>query len=130
MADAPQIPDEAETRARNAPQRSAPLTLMLRRDAGWLRAAAAVGQREPTALGPLATSVRDQLIASGASFLSDLVAGMAASPPAITPSELEDALWELVGGTPLSPNVSIELGGGGRASVAPAITTSAWSLFR
>jgi ATP-dependent Lhr-like helicase len=78
---------------RNAPSRSAPLALMLRRDAGWLRAAAAVGQTaEPPALGPLARRIHDHLAAHGASFLGDLVTAMDVPPDAV-----EDALWELVG---------------------------------
>ena len=77
---------------RNAPSRSAPLTLLLRRDATWLRAAAAITTGEPCAVGPLATRVRDHLQTYGASFLSDLVAAMETAPDAV-----EDALWELVG---------------------------------
>jgi hypothetical protein len=77
---------------RSAPSRSAPLTLMLRRDASWLRAAAAVTQGEPPALGPQAIRVRDHLANAGASFLADLVATID-----MLPEEIEDALWELVG---------------------------------
>jgi ATP-dependent Lhr-like helicase len=79
---------------RNAPTRSAPLALVLRRDVGWLRAAAAVGRVpvDAATLGSLATRVRDHLAAHGASFLADLVAAMDVSPDAV-----EDALWELVG---------------------------------
>ncbi|HEY5952132.1 MAG TPA: helicase-related protein, partial [Kofleriaceae bacterium] len=77
---------------RNAPSRSAPLALLLRRDATWLRAAAAVTAGEPAALSPLATRIRDHLQTYGASFLSDLVAGVDTGPDAV-----EDALWELVG---------------------------------
>jgi len=77
---------------RNAPSRSAPLALLLRRDAGWLRAAAAINSTEAPILGPVATRLRDHLATVGASFLTDLVAAIDASPDAI-----EDALWELVG---------------------------------
>jgi hypothetical protein len=77
---------------RSAPSRSAPLTLMLRRDASWLRAAAAVSQSEPPVLGPQALRVRDHLATAGASFLADLVAAID-----LPPDEIEDALWELVG---------------------------------
>ena len=77
---------------RSAPSRSAPLALILRRDASWLRAAAAVGQGDPTALGPEATRVREHLATAGASFLADLVATID-----LAPDEIEDALWELVG---------------------------------
>jgi ATP-dependent Lhr-like helicase len=65
---------------------------MLRRDASWLRAAAAVSQGEPPALGPQALSIRDHLATAGASFLADLVATID-----LPPDEIEDALWELVG---------------------------------
>jgi ATP-dependent Lhr-like helicase len=78
--------------ARCAPSRSAPLALMLRRDASWLRAAAAVCQGEPAALGPQAARVREHLATAGASFLADLV-----STIDLPPDEIEDALWELVG---------------------------------
>ncbi len=80
-------------RARTAPSRSAPLALMLRRDAGWLRAAAAVGQQaESPVLGSLATRVRDVLATQGASFLADLVHALD-----LPPGDVEEALWELVG---------------------------------
>ncbi|MEO8840447.1 MAG: DEAD/DEAH box helicase [Kofleriaceae bacterium] len=75
---------------RNAPSRSAPLALMLRRDVGWLRANSAAA--EPAGLTPLATAVKDHLAARGASFLSDLVIGVDAEA-----DQIEDALWELVG---------------------------------
>ncbi len=77
---------------RTAPSRSAPLALMMRRDAGWLRAAAAISQTEQPTLGPLAERVREVLATQGASFLSDLVTGMD-----MAPADIEDALWELVG---------------------------------
>jgi ATP-dependent Lhr-like helicase len=77
---------------RCAPSRSAPLALILRRDAPWLRAAAAVGQTEPASLSPQASRVRDHLATAGASFLADLVATID-----LAPDEIEDALWELVG---------------------------------
>ncbi|HUJ60478.1 MAG TPA: DEAD/DEAH box helicase [Kofleriaceae bacterium] len=83
----------AQRAPRNAPSRSAPLALMLRRDAGWLRAAAAIAKlAEPPAPSPVAAQVRDHLARAGASFLADLVTGLDAAPDAI-----EDALWELVG---------------------------------
>ena len=77
---------------RTAPGRSAPLALMLRADAMWLRAAASVTQGEPAPLSSLATEVRDALAAHGASFLGDL-----AHFVELPPNEIEDALWELVG---------------------------------
>jgi ATP-dependent Lhr-like helicase len=78
--------------SRTAPSRSTPLALMLRRDLTWLRAAAATARPDAPALGPAAALVRDHLASSGASFLADLVAGVA-----LQPDEIEDALWELVG---------------------------------
>ncbi|HEY4240039.1 MAG TPA: DEAD/DEAH box helicase [Kofleriaceae bacterium] len=77
---------------RSAPSRSAPLALMMRADAGWLRAAAATTLAESPALSSQATTVRDQLARAGASFLADLVAAVP-----LPPDEVEDALWELVG---------------------------------
>ncbi len=77
---------------RNAPSRSAPLALMLRRDVGWLRAGAAVAQQEAPLLSTVAAAVRDHLVARGASFLGDLVDALDTGP-----DQLEDALWELVG---------------------------------
>ncbi|HEY0252702.1 MAG TPA: hypothetical protein VGC41_14300, partial [Kofleriaceae bacterium] len=74
---------------RNAPSRSAPLSLMSRRDVEWLRASAQV---ETPSLSPLATRVRDHLLARGASFLGDLVTAVDAGP-----DQIEDVLWELVG---------------------------------
>jgi ATP-dependent Lhr-like helicase len=85
-------PAPAPTAKRAAPSRSAPLSLLMRRDASWLRAAAAVGSTEEPVLSPAATQVRDHLAASGASFLTDLVGGLD-----LAPDEIEDALWELVG---------------------------------
>jgi len=82
----------ATPQRRNAPSRSAPLALLLRRDAGWLRAAAAADATEPPALSALATRVREHLASQGASFLGDLVAAMDCAPDGV-----EDALWELVG---------------------------------
>jgi ATP-dependent Lhr-like helicase len=88
---APARPPEPRT-TRNAPSRSAPLALMLRRDVIWLRAAAAITQSEPAPLGPAALRVRDHLAQAGASFLPDLVATID-----LPPDEIEEALWELVG---------------------------------
>ena len=89
-ASPPVAPVPAPTKTRSAPSRSAPLTLMLRADSAWLRAAALAA--EPPALGPVAARVRDYLASTGASFLGDLVTAIDAPP-----DEVEDALWELVG---------------------------------
>src|SRR6185503_10814908 len=86
------LPAPVARPGRCAPSRSAPLALILRRDAAWLRAAAAVAQSEPAGLGPQASRVRDHLASHGASFLADLVATID-----LPPDEIEDALWELVG---------------------------------
>jgi len=83
------VPQTARA-TRNAPSRSAPLALMLRRDVGWLRAPMASGELPPPS--ELAARVRDHLATHGASFLPDLVAAIDASP-----DQIEDALWELVG---------------------------------
>jgi ATP-dependent Lhr-like helicase len=64
---------------------------MLRRDMAWLRAAAASSAPEAAPLGPAATTIRDHLVRTGASFLADLVASVD-----LPPDEIEDALWELV----------------------------------
>ena len=91
--DAAPMPAEPAGRGpRCAPSRSAPLALILRRDASWLRSAAAVGVTEPAALGPQASRIRAHLATAGASFLADLVATID-----LPPDEIEDALWELVG---------------------------------
>ncbi|HLL24743.1 MAG TPA: hypothetical protein VK427_21570, partial [Kofleriaceae bacterium] len=77
---------------RCAPSRSAPLAMMLRRDVTWLRAAAAIAQDEAPLLSEPATRVRDHLVQTGASFLSDLCACID-----MPPEDIEEALWELVG---------------------------------
>jgi ATP-dependent Lhr-like helicase len=77
---------------RTAPGRSAPLALMLRADAPWLRAAAAVAQGEAAPLSELAVRVRDVMSTRGASFLGDIAGALK-----LAPADIEDALWELVG---------------------------------
>ncbi|HUH04002.1 MAG TPA: DEAD/DEAH box helicase [Kofleriaceae bacterium] len=72
-----------------APTRAAPLALMLRQDLPWLRAGATPVAREE--LGEPARAVHDRLAQAGASFLPDLAAATT-----LEPSEVEDALWELV----------------------------------
>jgi ATP-dependent Lhr-like helicase len=91
------LPDLAEGAGavpvrRSAPSRSAPLSLLLRKDVSWLRAAAAIGAVDAPVLGAIAARVRDHLAATGASFLGDLVSAMDQPPDVV-----EDALWELVG---------------------------------
>jgi ATP-dependent Lhr-like helicase len=85
---------------RSAPSRSAPLSLLLRKDLAWLRAAAAIGTVDPPVLSPAAAQVRDHLVHAGASFLADLVAAIATDAEASigdAAGVVEDALWELVG---------------------------------
>jgi ATP-dependent helicase Lhr and Lhr-like helicase len=77
---------------RSAPSRSAPLSLMLRRDVAWLRAAAAIDCTEQAPISPNAAAIRDHLAQVGASFLPDMVQAID-----LPPDEIEDALWELVG---------------------------------
>jgi ATP-dependent helicase Lhr and Lhr-like helicase len=77
---------------RCAPTRSAPLSMMLRRDVSWLRAAAAICQSEAPLLSGEAQRVREHLVTAGAQFLADLVTSIE-----LQPDEIEDALWELVG---------------------------------
>jgi ATP-dependent Lhr-like helicase len=81
-----------------APTRAAPLALLRREDLAWLRAAAPVEPVDETALGGCARAVHRALADGGAMFLVDLVArlGRDRSTP-LDPSEIEDALWELVG---------------------------------
>ena len=85
-------PPDARPVRRSAPSRSAPLSLLLRKDLTWLRAAAAVGALDAPVLGPIAARVREHLATTGASFLGDLVSAMDQAPDIV-----EDALWELVG---------------------------------
>lgn len=79
-----------DSKTTSTPNKAAPLTLMLRDDMPWLRAAAEAKADE--SLSPAALRIRDVLAERGASFLRDLVAASDLQAPAI-----EDALWELVG---------------------------------
>ena len=87
----PALAPSPAAKPRSAPSRSAPLSLLMRRDVTWLRAAAAVSSTEEPTLSPVATRVRDSLASAGASFLADLVGALDQAP-----DEIEDALWELV----------------------------------
>ncbi len=69
------------------PTRVAPVTFLLREDSAWLLAAGG----GPTPLSPAAEDVLGALQSHGASFFADL-----ASSSGRLPSEVEDALWELV----------------------------------
>lgn len=82
---------ERRSSGRVAPSRSAPLALLPRRDASWLRAAAAVAQADAEAVSPAAQLVVLELTRAGASFLADLV-----QRTLLPPDEVEEALWELV----------------------------------
>ncbi len=85
---------EVASRGRVAPSRSAPLSLLPRRDVQWLRAAAAVadvGQAAHDQLSEPARAVVAELTRAGASFLADLV-----GHTELEADEVEEALWELV----------------------------------
>jgi ATP-dependent Lhr-like helicase len=75
--------------ALSTPTKAAPLTLTLRDDMPWLRAAAEAGETE--SLSDNAQCIRDLLARRGASFLRDLV-----SSSELTAAAVEEALWELV----------------------------------
>ncbi|MEZ4403120.1 MAG: DEAD/DEAH box helicase [Kofleriaceae bacterium] len=75
---------------RATPSRAAPLALLRRADAAWLRAPLA-DAGAPITLSPEAAAIAERLRAGGAAFLPDLVAAAALAPGAV-----EDALWELV----------------------------------
>jgi ATP-dependent Lhr-like helicase len=74
-----------------SPTRSAPIGLALRADLAWLLADTPEGEPTEAALSHPARDVLDYLERRGASFFADLVSGVRRLP-----SELEDALWELV----------------------------------
>ncbi len=78
-----------EPGARVAPSRAAPLALMQRRDAAWLRAGCPAPDLD--ALSPRAREVWAQLDRRGASFLVELCDGT--GRPA---DEVDEGLWELV----------------------------------
>jgi ATP-dependent helicase Lhr and Lhr-like helicase len=89
-------PDKAVAATqRFAPTRSAPLALMLRSDAPWLRATSLAAEQNPEATSPTlssdATAIHAVLSSRGASFLADLVNVSKLSPDAV-----EESLWELV----------------------------------
>jgi ATP-dependent helicase Lhr and Lhr-like helicase len=93
-----------DDRSPNAPTRAAPLALLRREDLAWLRAAAPVAPIDEAELGGCARAVHRTLADGGAMFLVDLVdrlvaqrSGSASGSSSINPSEIEDALWELVG---------------------------------
>lgn len=71
------------------PSKAAPLTLMLRDDMHWLRAAAHGSENEE--LGKEARTIYEILESRGASFLRDLQ-----SESKLEAKVVEDALWELV----------------------------------
>jgi ATP-dependent Lhr-like helicase len=82
--------EPARERRRAAPTRSAPLAFVLRQDLDVLLEPAAAD--DPGAdLSATAAQVFDFLSARGASFLTDIARGVRRLP-----SEVEDALWELV----------------------------------
>jgi len=91
---------EPSGETRYTPGRSAPLTFLLRTDAAWLRAPAALRDDtgepdeetgEPKDLSDGTLAVWRRLAAGGAQFLADLVDATGLPPDAV-----EEALWELV----------------------------------
>ncbi len=110
---------------RNAPSRSAPLALMLRRDAGWLRAAAAVGQQAEAPVLSLArrARVRDHLVTHGASFLAR--SGRRARPPARRTSRTRCGSWSAPGSRPRMASRACAC-----SSIASAARSRACSIAR
>ena len=91
---APPIPEEsaepARERRRAVPTRSAPVAFVLRQDLEHLLQPAPA-EDSPVDLSPIAAEVLVHLSTRGASFLADIARGVHRLP-----SEVEDALWELV----------------------------------
>jgi len=87
---ADESPDLARERRRGAPTRSAPLAFVLRQDLDVLLEPADAEDR-PADLSPTAAQVLAFLSTRGASFLADISRAIRRLP-----SEVEDALWELV----------------------------------
>jgi len=91
---APPIPEEgaepARERRRAVPTRSAPLAFVLRQDLEHLLETVPA-EDSPVDLSPIAAEVLEHLSTRGASFLADIARGVRRLP-----SEVEDALWELV----------------------------------
>jgi len=85
-----ELPETARERRRAAPTRSAPLAFVLRQDLDALLEPAPAGFT-PADLSPAAAGALEFLDAHGASFLGDIARGIHRLP-----SEVEDALWELV----------------------------------
>jgi ATP-dependent Lhr-like helicase len=81
--------EDAAPRRRVAPTRAAPLAFVLRQDLERLLEPAS--EAAIPALSPVAAEVLDHLRSRGASFLADVARGVHRLP-----SEVEDALWELV----------------------------------
>ena len=85
-----ELPEPARERRRVAPTRSAPLAFMLRQDLDALLEPAPA-RFTPADLSPVAAGVLEFLSTRGASFLGDIARGVRRLP-----SEVEEALWELV----------------------------------
>ena len=82
---------EAPARRRPMPTRAAPLALMLRADLPELLAPAPDEAQSRAERSPAAREVLEHLERRGASFLVDIARGLGRLP-----SEVEEALWELV----------------------------------
>jgi ATP-dependent Lhr-like helicase len=78
-------------RRRSGPTRSAPIAFILREDLGYFLRRSRGAWKLAEGLSHAATEVAGFLDQRGASFLTDIVAGTRRLP-----SEVEDALWELV----------------------------------
>jgi ATP-dependent Lhr-like helicase len=84
-------PVPAARRRRVGPTRSAPIAFVLRADLGHFLQRSRAAWRTADGLGRAARDVAAYLDEFGASFLADIAAGTRRLP-----SEVEDALWELV----------------------------------
>ena len=82
--------EPARERRRAVPTRSAPLAFVLRRDLDELLEPVPA-EASAMDLSPIAAEVHEHLATRGASFLTDIARGVHRLP-----SEVEDALWELV----------------------------------
>jgi len=82
---------DGAARRRLAPTRAAPLAFFPRRSLEALLEPAPADRDVRAELSPLAATVHDHLEARGASFLADIARAVDRLP-----SEVEDALWELV----------------------------------
>jgi len=88
VATIPDTDDRAPARRRQAPTRAAPLAFVLRADLPDLLSPVT---EDELPLSAMAQTVLDHLRGRGASFLADIARGLGRLP-----TEIEEALWELV----------------------------------